>query len=313
MRLVKTFATVGVLCALGATACTAAAGTPQQPRRAKAERSAPPALPAPRVGAVTKVTSYDGMRLPLDAYTYTPQEEATVSRGWHALLGACMRRLEVDPLPDPVPSRTGDSPHIRRYGLLDATEAAAHGYRGDPSWRAERPRPLTSAEAELRTLQSEVADGTRRTVNGHPVPEGGCNRVARDELNAGAPTVDDPSLLAKSLNQTTYWAERHPDTLKAFGRWSACMAEGGYTYDNPWQPNDNPDMKNGAGMEDYLKLAVTDVRCKLDTNLVGVWLAVDTAYQNGVIEANRAALTTVRERNRIQLANARKAIGDDRT
>ncbi|MFJ3900588.1 hypothetical protein [Streptomyces sp. NPDC090025] len=330
MRPGRTMAALGALgvlavcgaCATGPDAATAGAGASGASASAPRPRSTPPPLPDPVVGPVTPVTSYAGMTLPLDAYQPDPAEQRILRKGFQALAGSCLKGLGLeltvatDPENAPTAPPAADKPrHERRYGLLDPVEAAATGYVGNRS--PGRPRPSGSAAGGAGAVSQELREaalaGTRATVNGRPVPKGGCAAEAERRLSDGAPSPRDPDMLAKAQARAAYWAERHPAVVKAFASWSGCMARHGYRFDNPWQPNDNPAMRDPAKKAQYVELAVADVGCKQETNLAGVWLAVETAYQKGIVTADRAELDKVRAQNGIQLAHARKAAPGNRS
>jgi hypothetical protein len=298
------------LCAavLAASACSAesdSAGPAE--RSAVAEKATPPPLRTPTVGAVRVVTSGKQITLPLDAYFPDPAEVAVVTRGYDVVFRGCVSRfgLEVPPVASGEVERSGNE---RRYGLLDLKEAAAHGYVG-AAGPAKRQRPREEA-ASPQLVAVATGEG-QATVNGRAVPEGGCRAEATRIVEAGAPVAEE-SLLPELINLTSYWAERHPQVTAAFAAWSRCMAAAGYTYDNPWQPNDNPKMREPGPKDEYVKTAVADVACKHKTNLAGVWMAVDSAYQRDAIADNRAALEAVRVRRHVQFANASKALNGSR-
>ncbi len=85
------------------------------------------------------------------------------------------------------------------------------------------------------------------------------------------------------------------------------MAAAGFTYLNPWQPNDQPKWKDPAKRTEQVNTAIADVDCKQNVNLVGVWMAAESAYQRTAIRDNGAALDTLRKNLQTQAANARAA------
>ncbi|MER7001147.1 hypothetical protein [Streptomyces sp. NPDC000410] len=123
-------------------------------------------------------------------------------------------------------------------------------------------------------------------------------------LRSGALEADQQ--LPYNLSKLTFrWAEEDPRVRAAFAAWSRCMAEAGHTYKDPWEPNDIPTWEDPAQEN---KTAVADVRCKHRTNLAGIWMVVEAAYQHAVVEENRTALNAVEELLHTQLAHARAAV-----
>ena len=76
--------------------------------------------------------------------------------------------------------------------------------------------------------------------------------------------------------------------------WSACMSQRGFDFVTPIDAI----QAHYAATTDSEKalaksVAVADVQCKLDTNLVGVAVAVQSAYEQQYIDTHRAALLTM--------------------
>jgi hypothetical protein len=94
------------------------------------------------------------------------------------------------------------------------------------------------------------------------------------------------------------------------------MDEAGFDYDDPRQANGDPAWAEGQpadGVEtsevapvsdEQRAVASADVACKDEVNLVGTWLAVETAYQTRALEENSEALSDARQRLDGALAHA---------
>jgi hypothetical protein len=77
----------------------------------------------------------------------------------------------------------------------------------------------------------------------------------------------------------------------AVAEWSKCMAGKGFNYDNLnnfplelWNPTTD-EQRNES-----IATATADVQCKIETNLVGIAVAVQSAYDQEYIDKNRDAL-----------------------
>jgi hypothetical protein len=243
-----------------------------------------------------------GPSLPLDHYLPSPTDSVRVARAYHLLVGACEKRFGVaaDPeQPAPDGPRTANE---RRYGITDPALASSAGYR--VSVRATAP-PVRPAEArDPRTL--EVLTGNGRTrVNGQPVPRGGCAGEATRRLEAGAPT-DVDRYLAQRLSLDSFVASRRdPRVLTAFRSWSDCMRGHGYNYANPLAAAADPRFARGPVSMTEVTVAVTDIGCKRQTNLVETWAGVEAGLQRGSIAANRDGLEKARLLNEAELRVAR--------
>ncbi|MEU0194981.1 hypothetical protein ABZ250_34965, partial [Streptomyces afghaniensis] len=139
---------------------------------------------------------------------------------------------------------------------------------------------------------------------GKPVPEEGCMGEARRALvRDGA--VGEAEPVRRIDTASVLRAMEDPRVRSAFDRWSACMEKRGHAYDDPWQAiNDKAFRRPGVSPRE-IATAVADVACKRETNLVGVWYAVDAAYQRRMLAAaGEQLLEALKERKRGQLAAA---------
>jgi hypothetical protein len=90
-------------------------------------------------------------------------------------------------------------------------------------------------------------------------------------------------------------------------KWSACMAESGYDFENPQlamqaglETRETTVMVNESygyspPTDAELVQAKIDMDCKIRTNLIGYWLAVQTQYDNQWIQANQTELQNWRQ------------------
>ncbi|KJE23815.1 hypothetical protein FF36_01748 [Frankia torreyi] len=268
-------------------------------------RSSAPAA----VAAVRPPVLLDGaaLHLPLDRYLLSPRESASVARAYRALLAQCTRRFGLpDPRPRPVASDLPATLNERRYGITDAALAATAGYRvSKPRPAGEPPTPAESATTPDPGTLDILTGRHPGAVDGRPIPAGGCAGEAKRRLNAGAPAGTDPDL-AQRLSQTSYFASgrdgRVQEVLRA---WSACMGRHGLHYSSPLDAAADPRFRTGPVSATETAVAATDITCKKQTNLVGVWFDVESELQRPDLAANRKALEGIRQTNQIQLTVAR--------
>ncbi len=162
------------------------------------------------------------------------------------------------------------------WSFFDTTNAAQYGYKrpaedrgpleshisgGIPAWEiistcAERSTSNTPGQAGWSEFTSETA----------VLPDGGPK---------------------SAVNDSRY--------VSAVGNWSSCMNEKGFDYPDPlaaigdrqWHQLETADSQEIA-------TATADIDCKISTNLVGIGLAVQTAYDKHYIDTHREALTQFR-------------------
>ncbi|WP_050997430.1 MULTISPECIES: hypothetical protein [Frankia] len=266
--------------------------------------TAPAAVAAARPPSLLDGAS---LRLPLDPYLLSPRESVSVAQAYRVLLAQCTRRFGV---PDPRPrAATADVPatlNERRYGITDAALAATAGYR------VSKPRPgdATPASAGAATAPDprtlDILTGRHPgAVDGRPVPAGGCVGEAKRRLHATAPAGTDPDL-AQRLSQSSYFASGRDERVRAVLRaWSACMRTHALYYSSPLDAAADPRFRTGPVSATETAVAATDIACKKQTNLVGVWFSVESELQRPDLATHRRALERIRQTNQIQLTVAR--------
>ncbi|WP_411073818.1 hypothetical protein [Streptomyces sp. cmx-4-7] len=265
----------------------------------------------PAIGDVPVVLDSASLRFPLDAYLPTGAQRKALAEAQDVLVDRCMKRYGYR-----FPVRGGHSSggdNARRYGVSSAETAARYGYENpDTVERPQKPpeKPMgpneklvLNGEASVDPskpvpMSQEEAEGSDQgviTVAGRKVPAGGCLREGF--LKLYAPTRDSVDIMVpQNFGFDAYGRSRQDSRVRrAVEEWSACMAKGGYRTEDPVSPQN--DLGFGDTTLDSPK-AVTaarqDVVCKEETNLVGVWSTVETAYQKRLIEQNAETLSAVK-------------------
>jgi hypothetical protein len=279
---------------LGASAILAAAGLALiSACSTGSERPAATVSAQPRVAAVPVMIDGRG-RLPLRDYTLTVQQVVMIDRARLTLIDRCMQRFGFR-YRLRLPDQPDDGGLGRRYGVLDPEQAAERGYARVPPKQPADP-PLTEVQ------RTALFGGGQPTIDSVAVPAGGCLDDANRVLQAGLPDGADLDLGQKLMVESFARSRRDTRVLTVVGRWSQCMADAGYHYQTPLDPPGDPAFTKHpkAG----IRVARADVRCKQETNLTGIWFAVESAYQKDSIARNAAALRRTRQALDIRLAFA---------
>lgn len=273
----------GIVGIVGATALTAAA----------APHASPPA--EPRVDSIPTITDSRDISLPLDAYVQGFADRQTVLRAEYALTKSCVEKFGFefaapawDKSPADVPNG-GQPAHYRLYGLLDEEHAKQMGYHS----YGEKPA------SEAAYVDKKLPDGYYNvvaakfgggTVNGKAIPDGGCLGAARREVE-GTTDLSMPDQLAFDA-----WTASNSDSrvVAAFAKWSRCMAGSGYHYSTPMEANNDPKWSVAKASAEEIAVAVADVGCKKATNLAGVRMAVNAAYQRKAISQHGVELDAIK-------------------
>lgn len=306
----------GVWCTTVATlllmACTSGSGSEAEPE--------------PEVGPTPTVTSAAQLRPPLDAYRITRKDYIALQRAAWLLTRDCVRRFGgeyTQPESAVVANLPGfENDNDRRYGLFDPDSAAKRGYNVPPSDtgvsepgggdgtdpQAGKSDGWNPSAAELLLVRGVSAGADTPTdANGKPLPKGGCAGEADRTLAKDVKKPANDKLGGELSIQAHKRSEADSRVRAVMKRWSDCMARGGFTYQTVWEPNDYP-WPVVAG-ETEKATAAADVRCKRETNLVGVWYAVETAYQRRLIDDNAEALTKLKDYVEATNRNAARVVG----
>ncbi len=246
----------------------------------------------PALGPIPVITSYTQVVLPLDAYAESNDQIQLGTYVSDRLVQRCMRRFGLDwTLRVPTPG-SNKPRNDRRYGIIDAAQAAQYGYSVP-----ESAQPKAAGPAFTNDQDAVLVGRGQQTFNGVPVPDGGCAGEAQRALAAGGPPLDTagrPGLVAQLNHDVGARADGDSRVQAAFGAWSRCMKESGYDYAGPWDANDDPHWSGSAIPPQEIATAVADAACRRRTNLVGIWFAVESAYQTRAIESNAQQLAEYR-------------------
>ncbi len=260
-----------------------------------------------------------GLSFPMDAYTDTEAERIRMGQVQQTLVSRCMARygFTYEPVRPAGPTGGGGTEDRHRYlfGLADPVHAAAHGYdkSAGSDTPAKPPAPQLSDSAYLvmtgerpgaqggtapdAATEEEAAQlDSGLTAAGQKVPPGGCAREGYRKLYA--PTRDSVDLLftfglASEAHDRSKQDSRVVDVLK---KWSACMDKSGYGgIATPYDVVDKLGLDGDEGALKAVPAAKADVACKREVNLVGIWAAVEKAYQQRLVEEHAETLALYRK------------------
>ncbi|MGW1885505.1 hypothetical protein [Streptomyces sp. NPDC001970] len=250
------------------------------------------------IGKVSVISSAEQLTFPLDAYQLSPQQSRKIEEALDVLVSDCMTKQGFTwAVPKRPPLRDGTR-NGRRYGLLDPEEGSRTGYHGTASTGKGAKGSETGQDDSAAAQQAA----------------GVCVISQKAKLNgqqkADKAATGPDEFIEQLVMQDAARAERDPQVRAVFAKWSDCMDEAGYSYAGPWDANNDPEWgESGTATDSERAIATADAKCKIKTNLAGVWLAVETAYQQRTLEANAEGLEAARKANETRLRNAADAIG----
>ncbi|MDX3238957.1 hypothetical protein PV392_25360 [Streptomyces sp. ME03-5709C] len=263
-----------------------------------------------------------GITYPLDGYAATYEEEVTLKRAQNLLVTRCMADFGFTYRAPEPPEAPKTAPNSRIYGVVDMDTAARYGYKA-PVAAAGEPRKqqvdLSDAAAMVLggprdqkpdTLPRNLEEAKKKkpstaTVNGKQIPAGGCGRQAFLKLYAPTAQSVDALYVFNLKVEANSRTRKDSRVLAVNKKWSTCMAAAGYTVTNPMDPAREIGLPNDAlSSPAAINAAKADVACKKKVNLVGVWYAVETAYQRQTIDRNTEVLDLAKRQlvERVKLA-----------
>ncbi|MEO3977964.1 hypothetical protein [Streptomyces sp. CAU 1734] len=272
---------------------------------------------------VPRLRTADALVLPIEPYLFTDRQVTRLLRARGILTARCMRRYGHDWPEPPARSRgTGTlnpANTAHRYGLSSMSVAARVGYHpaapdAHPAGKPEKSSGPSPGPEQMAALTGLDAGGTpvRTDRRGRTLPPGGCLGEATAALSGDPEKIGNRELVG-AVNIGSYQrSQRDPRVREVFRAWSRCMAGHGHDYPDPTRvPGTAPEFGGPEAGAAELALARADVRCKWETNVIGVWFSVDAAYQRRAMGDHRRELAAVAQDIRRQLAGADRVLGRD--
>ncbi|MFI8454791.1 hypothetical protein [Kitasatospora sp. NPDC085464] len=279
----------------------------------------------PAIGPVATITTVEQIVRPIDTYLVTPQQVTTLQAAANALNARCMREFGLPPVASDLigfdeQALRYDRTHAPLYGFFDPERAAVSGYDRVPA-RSAPAAPVPAAappSPETMTVEHGV-DPTGKAVPayaGKAVPAGGCKGESTRGAGGALPLPDPQALPDHGPGVPT----GDPRVRAAFAAWSSCMATKGYRYPTPQDVLADTSLLPGTAEVNgvvsvrhsarELRQASDDVACKVSTNLVGISLAVQSAYDTRYVESHGPALAEYRQRIEDRVRAAERILGE---
>ena len=289
-------------------ACSSASASPKATATPQAKNTN-----VPIVAVVRDSSDMTTVSLPIEQYLLTPAQNADINHAMWVLAAQCMRAHGMNfTVPAQLTGQRAGSEVARRYGPTDLDEASRYGYHNAPQpdmGTAGAPliSSLPAAERHVLTGTPDAGSSSEPSQSTGTSSVGGCQGEAMSELNGGqAPSGQG---LASQIDVQSYQASFHSAQVIAVEQqWSACMAARGHHYSTPTDAFNDPTWrKSPTASRTEIATAVDDIQCKWQTNLIGVWVSVETRFQQNEIEQHQAELDLERGQNRQELTAAARA------
>ncbi|MFE7547618.1 hypothetical protein [Streptomyces gardneri] len=298
-RLLAVFATVATLTlAVGCSSDPAPEGEARGGGGAAAGQAEPRAVPG--VGKTEKKADTTGLVLPIDAYDVSMGQMVKTQLAQNALVSDCLARYGLT-IAYPKATANQGSPHARRYGPPESLTAAQkygfHMAQGDPRSFTNDMMVRHSQEVVevLKGMKDDGAGTPVTSFRGQAVPKEGCAGEARRKLAQGTgegKRVGHADTAAAIKARSFEIAKNDPRVIAAEKKWVACMADRGYTNykQDSFDAAADTRWNTPKATSEEIAVAVASWTCGKKSNVVGTWVAVETAYQNEQIDKNAETL-----------------------
>ena len=278
-----------------------------------------PRPPAPALGPIPEITSVDAISLPIDSYIPTSTQFLALQKGTDVASARCMHSYGL-PYHPPIMEGFADFARQNKartalYGFFDLSTARSKGYDTELDSPDDTSNEVPYTTTEMGVLHGQSTSGTTvATFMGKKVPAGGCRQQGIDAIG-GPPPIPTAEALPEGGPKVP---SDDPHMKAVNARWAACMKGKGFIYPNPWAAYTSPKWTTPAAgssprqpphTSEEIATATADVECKLSTNLVGVAVAVEIAYDRQYIEAHTAQLARFQRQLGDQLRAAARLTG----
>jgi hypothetical protein len=266
----------------------------------------------PAVGKPAPPTSVDAVltHAPFSPYALlgtSDNDGLAPGESSYALAGDCMTAAGFLNAASYVPMGFRISPGLGisqpwgQWGYLGVTEAEQSGFRATPG----------SALADLGIAGPGLGGGPPANL---PAAEqaalGKCGTIVMNFTNAqGRGSLTGIQAIANDIGTDV---SQDPAVRSATKAWSACMSANGFSYADPGSVfsaaiqdmyGQTHSINFGAPVspaanQAQLALATADAKCTQTADLAGIYFAVQTSYEQQLVDANQQALTAAVHRYR---------------
>ncbi|KQV04404.1 hypothetical protein ASE03_12135 [Kitasatospora sp. Root187] len=245
--------------------------------------------------------------MPIERFALTVEESSAVDRAKVLLTNECLGGFGLDyRIPEHPPLVAESS---RRYGITDREVAHDHGYHIPPpaGGTGVTKRP-TEAQGAILFGATRAGEPQSTSPDGRPIPPGGCYGDAEARLDGG-PRPEPDIAAATAIDKESFKQSREDATVvPAFRAWSTCMERHGYRYQDPMASVGDRAFDTAEPTQREKDVALADMDCKTETDLLRRWSAVEAEIQTRMIEENSSALNRLSSFQKRKVGTAREVI-----
>ncbi|MFF4710703.1 hypothetical protein ACFY2V_04750 [Streptomyces eurythermus] len=263
------------------------------------------------------------------AHIPTDRQLAVIRRGQSKLINSCMAeygfRTHIE-APDYRPVYRDLRSEVRLPVTLD--QAGKYGYR--PGVRGTvRPASQVPGKAKgpdvtaTERLKLTVLNGPEAAVDSHPVrvdgvvvPAGGCLRKSEKTLTEGAPDLGRRTNGRDAVNsmlwirlQVNLQYMKDPQYLGMVDDWKRCLTRYGFPYQSfEAAENDARWNKGSSASEEEKRVALADVKCRIDVGFPTAANRLRTRYEKIFVEENPRTFDAIDRTYTVMVDNSEKVV-----
>jgi|SRR5580658_8432274 hypothetical protein len=266
---------------------------------------------APAIRAVpTTDYALAAATLPLTAYALSQQDLLTIRNAGDILVQRCMQAKGFA-YPVTLASSQPAPQTSEPYGITSATQAASYGYTqpgssstgsdgtgsdgtgsGSTGPAASSKLPsLTQLQQQHGLAYIQALFGNTNVATG-TTQANACINANKPLFDHGSQATSDLDLVGELTTQSEQLTESDSRVVEVERAWARCMKSKGFDFATPMAAQ----AAAWPSAPDSTEIATTeaDVQCKTKTNLPGIWLAVEAAYQRRLISGNESQIAELR-------------------
>lgn len=261
---------------------------------------------------IHRISSSQQIDLPLARYISTPADEEAYDEAVNVEQKRCAAEFGVTTtLPVAEQPSELELDTARRYGVVNPSEVARYGYKLPPTMAGsedDKAHGWNPSSREFVVMNGAQPDGSPATVDpvsGKKLPKGGCSAEGARALDKGQTPPPRNDLVENLLGQAWNLTIADSRALTAAKKWSSCMAKHGYDFKHRWDAGNSV---GTASQDVQITMAKLDLSCATQTGYIDVWYAVDSAYQQRLINDHQGELEATLGDHRAVMARVNAAL-----
>ena len=263
-------------------------------------------------------------KTPLDSFLPSARDSLVLHQAEARIINRCLANLGYTKNPMPAPKAAQKTEPHSEFLVFPVSRAQKHGYSSPEVEIAAE----SSWDEQSSKTQQDLLGGKVTKYQGKEVPEGGCIRVAAEQITMGTDipkkiTGGGVELEQQEQASPTGLTEAHIEVIRLdavfatrkdqrvlsmVADWSSCMRHQGYIYGTPEEAANDKKWAGDSVSTAERNTAVADMRCKRDVNYLGHMVSVQSSHEKQLIKKRKRELLQLRSNTKQWVFNAAEAL-----